>query len=91
MFDATTVNHQSLRINAINGSILKNFKDSFFLRFHLKSPLSNKLLSDRPTYEILGVKRPIVVLQLMLCGDMEVIAEVMFKEDYDKLFEEENG
>ena len=83
MFDTTTMNHQSLRINAINGSILKNFKDSFFLRFHLKSPLSDELLTAHPTYK----KKPVVVLQLVLCGDMEVIAEVIFKEDYDKLFE----
>lgn len=31
--------------------------------------------------------KPIVVLQMVICGEMEVIAEIMYKEDFDKYFE----
>ena len=32
--------------------------------------------------------KPIVVLQMVICGEMEVIAEIMYKEDFDKYFED---
>ena len=31
--------------------------------------------------------KPIVVLQMVICGEMEVIAEIMYKEDFDKYFD----
>lgn len=33
-------------------------------------------------------KRPVVVIQTMLCGNNELMAELMWKEDFDKMFEE---
>ena len=32
--------------------------------------------------------KPIVVLQMVICGEMEVIAEIMYKEDFDKYFDD---
>ena len=34
--------------------------------------------------------KEVEILQMVICGDKEVIAEVIFKEDFDKYFEEEN-
>jgi len=83
-------NQQNIKINAVNGTIVKNYKGSFFKRFHLKSPLADKILTHKPEYQINGyVSKPVVVLQMMVCGDMEVVAELMFKDDFDKLFEED--
>ena len=84
-----TYQNQTIKINAVSGGIVRNYKDSFFLRFHLKSPLAEQLLDEEPRYS----KRKVVVLQLVICGDMEVIAELMFKSDFDELFMrgEENG
>lgn len=31
--------------------------------------------------------KQVVVIQMIICGEMEVIAEIMYKEDYDKYFE----
>lgn len=38
-----------------------------------------------PKYEIVEV----VILQMIICGDMEVIAELIKKEDFDKYFQKE--
>lgn len=73
-------NNQQISINAVSGTITKNYRNSFFRRFHLKSGFADSVLSENPDY---------VVLQMMVCGDMEVIAELMKKSDFDKLFEED--
>ena len=83
-------NRQNIKINAISGTIMKNYKESFFRRFHLDSPLAGKVLAHDPKYPINDyVSKPVVVLQMMVCGDMEVVAELMFKDDFDKLFKED--
>lgn len=91
MFDRYIVdNSQSIKINAISGTIVKNYKDSFILRFHMKSPLADKLLDATSELKIPNTSctyKPAVVLQVMLCGEQELLAEVMWKSDFDKLFE----
>lgn len=83
-------NQQNIKINAVSGTIMKNYKDSFFKRFNLNSPLAKQILTHYPKYEINQfMSEPIVVLQMMICGDMEVVAELMFKKDFDKLFEKD--
>ena len=83
-------NQQNIKINAVSGTIVKNYKDSFFRRFNLTSDLASKILGHKPEYPITSyMSKPIVVIQMMVCGDMDVVAELMFKEDFDKLFEED--
>ena len=76
--------NNQISINAVTGTIVKNYKDSFFISFHLESPLANTLLRENPYIRIGNHQKPVVVLQVMACGDMEVIAEVILKEDFDK-------
>ena len=38
----------------------------------------------KPKYE----KKELIILQMVICGDMEVIAEIIKKEDFDKYFVE---
>lgn len=33
-------------------------------------------------------KRPVVIMQMMMCGEAEVLAEIMWQDDFDKLFQE---
>lgn len=99
MFNNTkNTQNTSIKINAVTGNILKNYKDSFFVHFHLKSKTADGLF-DRQMLSLkevkgyyddyrYGTEKPAVILQMMLCGDSEVIAEVMWKEDFDKMFEE---
>ena len=77
MFNSYT---NKVNINAVNGTIVKNYKDSFFKRFHLNSSFASNVLCPGSNY---------VVLQMMMCGDMEVIAELMFKDDFEKIFNDE--
>ena len=107
MFDSYSRNSynnpQTVNINAVGGTIVKNYKDSFILRFHMQSKMAELLLAKEPEltkrkiyHEVDSfyhkgyteeIKEPVVVLQVMLCGEQELLAEVMWKEDFDKMYE----
>ena len=94
MLDRYSVdNSQSIKINAVSGTIVKNYKESFILRFHMKSPIADKLLDVSPELKVQNhyTYKPVVVLQVMLCGEQELLAEVMWKSDFDELFELKEG
>ena len=84
-------NPQTVNINAVSGTIVKNYKESFILRFHMKSEMANTILDKNPRLkerDFYDSKyKQIVVLQVMLCGEQELMAEVMWKEDFDKMYE----
>lgn len=69
----------SSHVNAVTGNIVKTYRDSYFNRFHLGSQLANQYF--QPYSDT-------VVIQITLCGDMEVIAELIDRDKYKKLFNE---
>ena len=86
----TFSNSQTVNINAVSGTIVKNYKDSFIVKFHTKSKMADTLLDENPRMIKRGNYEDAVVLQVMLCGEQELMAEVMWKEDFDKMFESED-
>lgn len=89
-FGGETTNSTNIKVNAVSGGIVKNHKESYFLRFNLKGELANTLLSTEPHrlvayYESYDTQRKwpssrkklVEVLQLVVVGDMEVVAEVI--------------
>lgn len=97
MFNYTSMhNTQNIKINAVTGAILKNHPKSWFERFHLNSERAKSLLCEgghsatKRTYNddfrcSMTEKDPennIIVLQMVICGDMEVIAECVHEKDY---------
>lgn len=79
-----------LNVNAVNGTLVKTFRKSFFKRFHMKSNMADYIfdtekpsLKDKRYYDA----KEIVVLQIMLCGDGEILAEIIYKDDYEEMFE----
>lgn len=73
------------KINAVSGTLVKTFRKSFFKRFHMKSDIANFIFNThKPRLSYDG--KEIIVLQTMLCGEGEFLAEIMYKEDYDELF-----
>ena len=78
----------NIKVNAVNGTIVKNFKESFFLRFEIGSSLENRLFSKKPKLpKNYSDEYPVVVIQSMIIGDKLMVAEVMWKEDFDAMFE----
>lgn len=93
----------NIELNAITGTIVKNYRDSFFKRFSLHDKIANQLFDeggayltktetkyyDNSSYKSYNseVKIPVVILQMMICGKDEVLCELIFKEDFDKLFD----
>lgn len=95
MFNSYTSNPTaSIKVNSVSGTLAKTLKDSFFVRFNMESSLANSIFKKFEPYIEnsygYGSKIPIVVLQVMLCGDKEFLAEIITKEDYDKMFKEKN-
>lgn len=71
------------KVNAVSGTLVKTFRKSFFKRFHMNSRMADCIFDeDEPSLH--GAE--IVVLQIMLCGNNELLAEIIYKEDYDELF-----
>lgn len=89
-------NHtNNIKINAVAGAILKNHPKSWFERFHLKSQLAKELLKEGgftyPQYHDKEDKVGITVLQMVICGDMEVMAELVYTKDYEQSFADTSG
>ena len=79
----------NFKVNAVSGTLTKTFRKSFFKRFHMKSDMADYIFDE--TKPSLKNQRycnsaEVVVLQVMLCGDNEFLAELIYKEDYDELF-----
>lgn len=58
----------------MKGIIQKTEKHSFFVRFHVNSNFSEKVFGEGSRY---------VVLQIMELADLELIAELILREDVD--------
>lgn len=86
MIDSYSSSNNSIKINAVSGTLTKNYKDSFIVRFHTKSKTADQILSCSPCICMKGLEKPVVVLQVMLCADNELIAEIMWKSDFDNMF-----
>ena len=96
MFNNYSINNRNIvstHVNAVTGNITKTYAKSFFKRLHLKSPLAEKLLTNdsalRCSRNGLIKDCPVEVIQMVVVGDMEVIAEIMFKDDYEEVLEGE--
>lgn len=89
----------TLKNNACSGGIYKTYRESWFKHFHLNSDLSDKLFRKENVYynqekdeyytEASQWKenKEVLILQMVICGDMEVIAELILKEDFEKYYE----
>lgn len=89
MFDSYNVApNQSIKINAVTGAILKNHPQSWFERFHLNSQRAKNLFEEGGHKAFLygrerKSEKDIVILQMVICGDMEVMAELVYRKDYE--------
>lgn len=82
--------NQKIEINAVSGTLVKNFKDSFMINFHYNSPLAEQLLCKKPTLKKCdNVNEGVVVLQTMILPNNYLLCEVMWKDDFEKMFETE--
>ena len=89
MFNTYQAGDTNIKVNAVSGTIVKNYKKSFFVRFQLGSPLGKNLLSnDSNMCDRYSNRKDTVVIQCMCAGgENEMIAEVMWKEDFNAMFE----
>ena len=65
--------HNNMKFNSISGTLIKSHPDSWFERFGLKSKRAEFRFDQNANF---------ITLQTMVVGDMEVLAEVVRREDY---------
>ena len=93
MFNTYRGGDTNIKVNAVSGTMVKNFAKSFFLRFSIGSIMEERLFNKNPSLKrptegySCDVECPVVVIQSMIIGDKLMLAEVMWKEDFDSLFE----
>lgn len=63
------------------GTLQKTTPKSWFRSFHKNSPLADSLFIDQTDCQ----GTPLVILQVMIFGDNEFLAEIIKKEDYEKV------
>ena len=82
----------NVSIHAVTGAILKNHPKSWFERFNLKSERAKQLLCEGGDkgrertdygYQKNNPDNAITVLQMVICGYMEVMAELVYTKDYE--------
>lgn len=92
---------QSIHINAVTGAILKNHPKSWFEKFNLNSGRASQLFEEggsrgyekeycsngRDYWWKSNPEKAITVLQMVICGDMEVMAELVYTKDYLEAFD----
>lgn len=88
MFNTYNAGDTNIKVNAVSGTIVKNYRKSFFIRFSIGSTYEEKLFSSEPKAYNGRWYEPAVVIQSMLIGEKLMVAEVMWKADFDALFEE---
>lgn len=73
----------NIKVNAVSGGIVKNHPASYFRTFHLSSDIAKDLLSSQPfyktnyRYEHNGREIKVEILQMVVVGDMQVVAEII--------------
>lgn len=84
MFDVKLNSRKSTNINfnAVSGTLLKSCSESKITRFHMKSKRADCFFNlDKPKNRAnYNSSKEIVVLQVMLCGDQELLVEYVEKE-----------
>lgn len=92
MFNSYSISNKNIvsnHVNAVTGNITKTYAKSFFKRFNLHSGIAKQLFEPIPTLcckrNLSGFERTeeVHIIQMVVVGDMEVIAEIMFKDDYE--------
>ena len=75
---------QNFNFNAVSGTLIKSNPNSKMVRFNMRSSFARNFFDeDKPSYVSGGEYIDIVVLQVMLCGNEEFLAEFITKEEYE--------
>lgn len=92
-YEANPVTNNSLKINAVSGTLTKTYKDSYFVRFQQGSRMERTYFTEKEPYR--EKKNSwgdyihaayIIVLQVMLCSDNNYLVEAIDKKDYENMF-----
>lgn len=84
-----TYNTGNMNISAVSGTLVKTYKKSFFKAFHYDSKVAENAFNQNvpSMYYRHDQYKAIVVIQCMNIADGWLLAEIMWKEDFDAMFE----
>lgn len=90
MFNTTSnINNfrQNFNFNSVSGTLIKSNPLSKFVCFHQNSTMAEHAFSKEPYF----YNKNVVILQIMLCGEKELLVEYIDKSDYDAQLKEDKG
>lgn len=74
---------QNIEVNAVSGTLIKNYAKSFFRQFSMHGVTANNIFGSCPKLD----GKNIVVIQCMVVPNDYYLAEIMWKSDFNKIFE----
>lgn len=83
MLNTISNNSKTIINTPASGILQKSNNKSFFLRFHQKSRIADKIFHHNPMYENMQV----VVIQTLLLGEGEMLCELIKESDYNQVLE----
>lgn len=92
MFETNVTNN--LKINAVSGTMVKNFRESTILSVNDKSMVFDNLFTTPEPFIMVSrgsyykEKVYVVILQVMITGEGCYMVEVIRKEDFEKVISE---
>jgi hypothetical protein len=105
MFNNTYIkgssNTNNIEVNSVSGTLVKNYRKSFFIKCSIDGSVAKHLFSLEPylscpektkgaRYMYSEYGKEVVVLQSMIISGNMLLNEVMWKDDFDKMFEVTN-
>lgn len=80
-----TTNH--VEINSVNGTLVKNYRKSFFYMCKADGSDAARLFHPNGSYIAIGYDRKdVIVLQTMVIANNMLLNEVMWKDDFEQMF-----
>ena len=89
-YESNPVTNNSLKVNAVSGTIAKTYKESYIVRFERGSHMEKTYFNEKPyrdernSWGDYKKVEDIVVLQAMLCDSNQYLVEAIDKKDYEK-------
>ena len=97
-YECNPVTNNTTKINAVSGTLTKTYKDSYFVKFDKGSSMEDTYFDEKPFrvgennyYGGRTLETPIIILQVMLCGNDSYLVEAIDKDKYEKIFKEKVG
>lgn len=78
------IGNNNINFNAVGGTLIKSTTKSKIKRLHMNSPMAKHIFDEtKPTIDGEHSSKEIIILQVILCGEKELLIEFIEKTKED--------